>query len=288
MRLACVLLLALLAASCHRPPPVSPHYVLGSPYKAGGVWYYPRESYQGQETGLATVYPSGHADLTADGEAFDQTALAAAHQTLQLPAVARLTNLENGLEVLVRINDRGPPTPHRVIEVTRRTATLLHFASDDGVRVRLEVLPAESHAAADAFPGAPKLKLAAAPVGAVQQTALPPPGAAAPVVAGPPAGQQEQEAPVAEPISRLPESVTQGAPEPGRLFIQLGTFQNYEFANIQRARVAGLGATVVSTREGRQETHRVIIGPLAGVPQADMVLDQVLRAGVTDARIVVE
>ena len=179
MRLACALLLVLLAASCHRPPPANPHYVLGAPYQAGGIWYYPRESYEGQETGLAMVYPSGHAELTADGEAFDQTALAAAHQTLQLPAVARLTNLENGLQVLVRINDRGPATPHRLIEVTRRTATLLRFPADAAVRVRLEVLPAESHAAVDAVPGAPKLELAAAPRGEVQQTDLPPPGGAA-------------------------------------------------------------------------------------------------------------
>ena len=85
VRLAFSLLLALLAASCHRPPPTTPHYVLGAPYQAGGVWYYPRESYDGQETGLAIVYAADHADLTADGEAFDQTALAAAHQTLQLP-----------------------------------------------------------------------------------------------------------------------------------------------------------------------------------------------------------
>jgi rare lipoprotein A len=72
------------------------------------------------------------------------------------------------------------------------------------------------------------------------------------------------------------------------LFIRLGTFQTYEYANIQRAHVAGLGASIVSTREGRRQTHRVIIGPLASVQQADMVLDQVLRSGVTDARIVVE
>ena len=137
MRPALALPLALLAASCQRPPPVSPHYVLGAPYQAGGAWYYPRERYEVQETGLATVYPSGHADLTADGEAFDQTALAAAHQTLQLPAIARLTNLENGLQVLVRINDRGPATPHRLIEITRRTAALLHFADPTAVRVRL-------------------------------------------------------------------------------------------------------------------------------------------------------
>ena len=288
MRPALVPLLALLAASCHPPPPAHPHYALGAPYAAGGVWYYPHDSYEGQETGLAVVYPADHADLTADGEAFDQTALAAAHQTLQLPAIARVTNLENGLQVLVRINDRGPATPHRLIEVTRRTAALLRFPADAAVRVQLEVLPAESHAAADALPGAPKLELIAAPVGAVQQSDLPPPGGEAPAVAAPAAEPQPEAPTTGVPIARLPESVTQGTPDPGQLFIRLGTFQTYQYAGIQRSRVAGLGATIVSTREGRRQTYRVIIGPLASVQQADTVLDQVIRAGVTDARIVVE
>jgi rare lipoprotein A len=288
MKPAFVLLLVLLTASCHRPPPANPHYVLGAPYQTGGVWYYPRDSYEGQETGLATVYSSGHAALTTDGEAFDQTVLAAAHQTLQLPVIVRLTNLENGLQVLVRINDRGPATPHRLIEVTRRTATLLRFPGDAAVRVRLELLPAESHAAVDAVAGAPKLEIAAAPRGEVRQTDLPPPGSTAPGSASPRTEPRQEASPASAQISQLPESVTQGAPDPGQLFIQLGTFQNHEFANMQRAHVAGLGADIVSTRNGRTQTHRVIIGPLQSVQRADMVLDQVLRSGVTDARIVVE
>ncbi|HEY7576728.1 MAG TPA: RlpA-like double-psi beta-barrel domain-containing protein [Acetobacteraceae bacterium] len=288
MKLACAASLALLVASCHRPPPANPHYVLGPPYQAGGVWYYPRESYEGVETGLASVYPPNHAPLTADGEVFDQSALAAAHQTLQLPAVVRLTNLENGLQAFVRVNDRGPATPHRVIEVTHRVAALLRFPRDDGVRVRLDILPGESHAAVDAVPGAPKLDIAAAPVVVVRQVDLPPPGAiAAPAAAHPPVPRDEPE-PAATPVGRLPESVTQGAPDPGRLFIQLGTFQNHRYADIQRAKAAALGATIVSTSQARQASYRVIIGPLASVEQADMVLDRVLRAGVTDARIVVE
>jgi peptidoglycan lytic transglycosylase len=289
VRLAFALLLALFAASCHRPPPTNPHYVLGAPYQAGGVWYYPREMYEGQETGLAAVYPSDHADLTADGEAFDQTALAAAHQTVQLPAIVRLTNLENGLQTVVRINDRGPVTPHRVVEVTRRTATLLRFQPDAAVRVRLEVLPAESHAAVEAMPDAPQLELAAAPRGEVEQTDLPPPGStelARPTARA--AQPQEQRAAVAEETLRLPEVLLQGAPDPGQLFVRLGTFQSYEYANIQRARVGGLGASIVTIGDGRRHVYRVTIGPLSTVARADMVLDQVLRSGVTDARIVVE
>jgi rare lipoprotein A len=288
VRLAFALPLALLAASCHRAPVVNPHYVLGAPYQAGGVWYYPGESYDLLETGLATVDSSDHAELTTDGEVFDQTALAAAHPTLQLPAIARLTNLENGLQLLVRINDRGPATPHRMIEVTRRVATLLRFANDSAVRVRLDVLPTESHAAVDAVQGAPRLEIATAPLGAVQQTELPSPGSTAPVSAGPTAAPQQATPQTAAPPLRLPETLQQGTPDPGQLFVRLGTFQTYEYGAIQRARVAGLGADIVSRNQGRLQLYLVIIGPLTSVQQADMVLDQVLRAGVTDARIVVE
>jgi rare lipoprotein A len=288
VRLAAAALLALVLASCHRPPPAQPHYVLGPPYLSGGEWYYPRESYQGVETGLATVYSPNHAPLTADGEAFDPTALAAAHQMLQLPAIVRVTNLENGLQIVVRLNDRGPATPHRLVEVTRRVATLLRFGRDDGVRVRVEILPAESHAAVDAVPGAPKLDIAAAPVGAVQQIDLPPPGGAvAAAVAHRPKPVAELELATA-PIERLGETVTQGAADPGRLFILLGTFQNHRYADIQRAKVAALGASIVRAAQDRQAVYRVVIGPLANVEQADMALDRVLRAGVGDARIVVE
>ena len=94
------------------------------------------------------------------------------------PRSRRLTNLENGLAVVVRINDRGPATPHRLIEVTRRTASLLRFADDNAVRVRLEVLAAESYAAVDAVPGTPKLEIVTAPLGEVRQSDLPPIGSA--------------------------------------------------------------------------------------------------------------
>jgi rare lipoprotein A len=280
--------LALLVGSCHRPA-VNPHYVLGAPYPAGGVWYYPHEKYEGLETGLATVYSSDHRELTANGELFDQTALAAAHQTLQLPAIGRLTNLANGLQVLVRINDRGPTTPHRLIEVTRRTAILLRFPPGSAARVRLEILPMESYAVAEEVPGKPELELAAAPREPVQQSDLPPAASAAPVdrdriaVAAAAHGTT-----VDASVSRIPEEVTKTTADPGQLFIQLGTFQNYEYAAILRARVGRLGARILNTRNRTNASLRVVIGPLPGVNEADMMLDQVLLSGVTDARIVVE
>ena len=234
------------------------------------------------------VYPSGHADLTADGEAFDQTALAAAHQTLQLPAIARLTNLENGRQVLVRINDRGPATPHRLVEVTRRTATLLGFPATAwcacGCRsCRRRAMPRSMRCRARRSWSSRRRR-----AGRCSRAICRRPAARR--RAAPRASDRAAQARIAGAPRRLrlPETVTQGVPDPGNLFVRLGTFQNFEYANIQRARVAGLGARIVSTREGRVQTHRVIIGPLASVQQADVVLDQVLAAGVTDARIVVE
>jgi rare lipoprotein A len=192
---------------------------------------------------------------------------------------------------MVRINDRGPTTPHRLVEVTRRTAALLGFPADGTARVRLQVLPTESYAAVDAVPGAPSLAVSTAPLGAVQQTDLPPPGDAAPVNI--PTAPSPQTATAAAPaptvaVLRLPETVTQAAPDPGNLFVRLGTFQTFAYADIQRAQVARLGARIVGTREGRVQTYRVIVGPFTTVAQADAALDQVLLAGVTDARIVVE
>ena len=82
--------------------------------------------------------------------------------------------------------------------------------------------------------------------------------------------------------------MTQVSPDPGNLFVELGTFHGFQYADIQRARVAGIGANIVSAFEGRAPIYRVMIGPFTSVPQADAALDQVLQAGVTDARIVVE
>jgi peptidoglycan lytic transglycosylase len=288
VRCALLLMLTGLLACSHQVTP-SPHYMLGAPYQADGVWYYPRENFALQETGLATVYGAAHPDMTADGEAFDQSALAAAHQTVQLPTIARITNLENGRQVVVRINDRGPATPHRMLEVTRRTAALLGFPPGDVARIRVQVLAEQSQAAVDAVPGAPSLQIAAAPLVEVMQTDLPAPGRPAPVAAAATPTVAVTRATTSDaPPLRLPEAVVQGQASPGTLYVELSDFQNFRYATIQRARVAALGANIVSRYENGTQVYRVQIGPLNNVQQADSVLDQVLAAGVTDARIVVE
>jgi rare lipoprotein A len=284
--------LTLLVAGCnHAALKADPHYVLGKPYQAGSVWYYPRESYELDETGLAAVSRNSTPRLTANGEVFDQGALAAAHPSLQLPAIARLTNLENGLETTVRINDRGTGDPHRLVEITQRTAQLLGIRPDGVARVRLLVLPAESRAAAEALPGAPSLPMTTAPRGAVEVAELPPPpgvrqGGGHNVVAS--VAQMPETPPAAPPPLRLPEAVTRTEARPGRLMVRLDTFDEYQYAAVQRAKMAGAGAMIVTSRQGRTRQFRVEIGPFPDVAHADAVLDQALSSGIPDARIVVD
>jgi rare lipoprotein A len=284
------LALALLTFGCTHAPKPDPHYVLGKPYQVGSVWFYPRESFDLDETGLAAVATGDAVRLTTDGEVFDQTILAAGNPTIQLPAIARLTNLENGREVTIRLNDRGSGDPRRLVEITRRTAHLLGMAADGVAQVRLRILPNESHAAADALPGAPSLALTAAPRGGVEVAELAPPpgvrqgnGRAIPVapVARP------AEAPAPAPPMRMPEAVTQTVPRPGQLMVELDTFEDYQYAAVQRAKMGGAGARIVSLVDGRTHRFRVEVGPLADVAHADSVLDQALASGIPDARIVV-
>jgi len=126
-------------------------YKVGNPYAVSGVRYHPREDFSLVETGIASWYgPSFHGKRTANGEIYDQNALTAAHRTLQMPSLVRVTNLENGKSVVVRINDRGPFKRGRVIDVSKKAATLLGFVNQGTAKVRVEVLEKESRQIAEA------------------------------------------------------------------------------------------------------------------------------------------
>lgn len=126
-------------------------YKVGNAYKVGNVWYYPQEDFGFSETGIASWYgPDFHGKRTANGEIYDQNELTAAHRTLQMPSFVRVTNLENGRSVVVRINDRGPFKRGRVIDVSKKAADLLDFRGRGTARVRVEVLEKASKQAAAA------------------------------------------------------------------------------------------------------------------------------------------
>ncbi|MFZ1988361.1 MAG: septal ring lytic transglycosylase RlpA family protein [Alphaproteobacteria bacterium] len=147
MRLRLCLYLALMAvlAGCatttHHPARNAGTYRVGQPYQVAGTWYYPKEQPNYDEVGLASWYgPGFHGHLTADGEVYDQRSLTAAHATLPLPVNVRVTNLDNGRSIVLRVNDRGPFHPGRIIDVSQRAAELLGFREAGTARVRVEYL----------------------------------------------------------------------------------------------------------------------------------------------------
>ena len=99
---------------------------MGDPYQVAGRWYYPKLDPNYSRVGRASWYGAAfHGRLTANGEVYDMNALTAASPTMPLPSYARVTNLDNGSSVIVRVNDRGPFAKGRVIDLSARAAKML-------------------------------------------------------------------------------------------------------------------------------------------------------------------
>ena len=116
-------------------------YQVGKPYKIKGKWYYPKEQPGYNKTGMASWYgPNFHGRLTANGEIYDQYSLSAAHPTLPLPSYARVTNLENGRSLIVRVNDRGPFSRKRIIDLSAQASKMLDYQEKGLTRVRVKYI----------------------------------------------------------------------------------------------------------------------------------------------------
>lgn len=310
-------LLALAACAEHGPKAPTqqavPGYKVGKPYQIAGIWYYPAVDYTYAETGIASWYgPDFHGLATANGETYDMNALTAAHRTLPMPSMVRVTNLENGRQIALRINDRGPFANNRIIDVSRRAAQLLGFEQQGTARVRVEIMDAESRQlamlAGATVPAAQQTaadgqadiaaspKVTAAPAGMVTEEALAPPsGAAAAPAQLPPAPQPPQ--PVVATVT-VP-AASQGPEPDGKvtllpvrktaMFIQAGAFTNLANATRLRTQLTSFGhAQVVPAYVGTQKFFRVRLGPIATLAEADATLAKVVASGHPEARLIVD
>src|SRR5215471_17432157 len=114
-------------------------YRVGKPYSVNGRTYVPAENPSYRIEGIASWYGRDfHGRLTANGEIYDMHSISAAHTTLPLPCYVRVTNLDNGRSIFVRVNDRGPYHRNRVIDLSIGTAKALDFYSRGLARVRVE------------------------------------------------------------------------------------------------------------------------------------------------------
>lgn len=114
-------------------------FQVGKAYQVKGKWYQPKEDFGYNKTGMASWYGSAfHGRLTANGEVYDKAHLSAAHPTFPLPSYARVTNMENGTSVIVRVNDRGPYEYGRIIDVSSKTADLLDIKRKGSAQVKVQ------------------------------------------------------------------------------------------------------------------------------------------------------
>ena len=112
------------------------------PYTINGTNYQPILSGKGfVQTGIASWYGQKfHGHLTSNGEVFDMYEFTAAHTTLPLPSYVRVTNTENGKQLMVRVNDRGPFHPNRIIDLSFAAAKELDYLATGTAPVKIEVI----------------------------------------------------------------------------------------------------------------------------------------------------
>jgi rare lipoprotein A len=279
-------------------------YKVGSPYQVDGIWYYPAENYSYREEGIASWYGSDfHGKKTANGEMFDMNTVSAAHPTLPMPSMVNVTNLDNGRQLKVRVNDRGPFKSKRVIDLSRRAAQLLGFDAAGTAHVRVEIDAEESirlkNLALRANPGEMP-KIAAAPVESVKVASLPPPPVTAKPVPAPPVT-----APVRAPVLPEPKPVAslKGAPVPVRgtgtvpaqppaaagpgIYVQAGAFADMANAHRLEQELKDFGNSfVLPVTVNNKQLFRVRLGPLADNDVAQAILGRVRGSGYDDAQIV--
>jgi rare lipoprotein A len=228
----------------------------GKPYRIAGKWYYPLASAAGYNaTGTASWYGTKfHGKKTANGERYDMHAMSAAHKTLPMPTMARVTNLNNGRSVIVRVNDRGPFVKNRIIDLSYAAARALGYDNVGTAPVRVEALGSSS-------------TVASRPIKTPARVAAP----VAPV--------------------RTPAPIVHQQTSPrGAVYIQLGAFSSRANAIRLKSRLEGNYPTVnIYTKNGGySEIYRVRIGPIDDEKQIENQILTLQGQGYNNAIVVIE
>lgn len=258
------------------PPSAGDYYKLGSPYRIEGSWYYPSYDPHYDRTGVASWYgPQFHGRKTANGERFDMNEVSAAHPTLPLPSRVRVTNLENGRQLVVRVNDRGPFIDGRLIDLSRRGAQLLGFYRKGLARVRVEYLGLDQPLPDAPLPADRLVRFAAADT---------------PIVAFKPRPQARAEAlpPAKKPTrsSRAGGAPSAGASS-GALLVEAAVLDKRDDAVRLGNLIRSFGDVVVEPeRRGGRLVYAVRIGPVGSDREAASIVSELARAGLTQSRIV--
>ncbi|HEX3395792.1 MAG TPA: septal ring lytic transglycosylase RlpA family protein [Steroidobacteraceae bacterium] len=295
-------------------PRIEPRSRNGNPpfYDVMGKRYFVLSSSVGYvERGVASWYgPGFHKVRTSTGEPYDMYAMTAAHKTLPLPAYVRVTNLQNGRSIVVRVNDRGPFVGNRIIDLSYTAASKLDMLRNGTAMVEVRSIEPGSvsaplTASIAAPTAAPTTATAAAPTAtAAGPTATAAAPTAAPVAAPltatpltaatdtpPPASASAESAP---PPGAAADSTAGGVSHvavPRALFIQAGAFSDPKNAErlMEKLRGGGYGKVFVRDNEiaGRR-MYRVRIGPVPDVAEYDRIVAALERVGISGAHLALD
>lgn len=265
---------------------------VGKPYQVAGRWYEPKEQPNYDKKGMASWYGEAfNRRKTSNGEWFDMTRLTAAHPTLPLPSYAKVTNLENGREVVVRINDRGPFVGTRIIDLSKRSAEALDFKHKGKAEVRVQFIGRAplnddgSHLVAmnkELDRGTPVRKMIAS---ADRRKGKAP---AAEIAAATPKPKKTTAPPEPKFETVAYEAEAEQAPASEvTYFVQIGSFSDGENAARARDRFASVWPVQFIELSGASgPVYRVRLGPISSTADAETALIDAQSAGYGDARLI--
>ncbi len=205
----------------------APKYYVGSAYKVEDVQYIPVEDLNYNQTGIAGIIPAElNGTKTSNGEVFDINQMVATSKTLPLPTIARVTNLDNGQSVVVRVNNRGPFVNTRIMDLSPAAAQKIGMNGQS--KVQVQVMAEESTMVKNATLGLTQTTTNTVTQPAVETTVV-----------------TTTQAPVAQPATS------------GEYSVQLAAFYAQDSADALAARMQAYGNAVV-VQEGDMYKVRII------------------------------
>jgi len=256
---------------------------LGKPYQVAGHWFRPMEQPNYDRTGMASWYGDAfHRRKTANGEWFDMATLTAAHPTLPLPSYVVVTNLENGRNVIVRVNDRGPFVGTRVIDLSKRAADVLGYRQKGKAKVRVRMLgPAPQQ---DSMSHMVAMNQAMGSGASMSQLAAM--GGNNSIQAS---TQVAENRPTTMPLNHnLVKQASLTPPEQvaSAFVVRVAVFHDMENANNAYQRLSSFGPTRIVRAVGSNgPLYRVEIGPIDNKSDADSALTTAIGSGYEDAKL---
>ncbi|MCR9269815.1 MAG: septal ring lytic transglycosylase RlpA family protein [Hyphomonadaceae bacterium] len=231
-----------------------------------------------EETGPASIYTDGFdGQPTANGEIFDEAAMTAAHPSLPLPSLVQVVNQDNGREVVVRVNDRGPFDGKRILELSPRAGSVLGMSKGRTANVKVRYLgPAPVQRTDQGYASQEIENESLPPVRLPEPAPAPRVDVASYEAPTDPTPTYEAPAPISVMSVSAPTLV-------GNVYIQAGAFA--DIANAQQLTASlgrGMNVKIEEARVNGGDFFRVLIGPYQTMDAAEVQRAQLSRAGIVD------